>query len=107
MSWIYLYLSIILEIAGTTCIKLSEGYTKIVPSLIMVVCYSLSIISLGLALKKIEIGVAYAIWSGMGTFVIAAIGIVWFKESATLLKITSLILIVVGVISLNLSGSSH
>ena len=107
MSWIYLILAILLEALGTTCMKLSEGFTKIFPSIFMFIFYALCFSSLTFALKKIDVSVAYAIWSGLGTFLIATIGIFWFKEPATTLKIISLGLIVLGVLGLNLSGSNH
>ena len=107
MSWIYLLLAIVLEVSGTTCMKLSQGFTKVWPSIFMFVFYVLCFSSLTLALKGIEISVAYAVWSGLGTALIATIGILWFREPVTAIKITSLGLIVAGVIGLNLSGDSH
>ncbi|HLG13363.1 MAG TPA: multidrug efflux SMR transporter [Blastocatellia bacterium] len=107
MTWIYLAVAIILEVSGTTCMKLSEGFTRAVPSVLMFVLYGLSFGALTLALKKIDLGVAYAIWSAVGTALIATIGILWFKEPATVLKLVSLALVIVGVIGLNLSGGAH
>ena len=105
--WLYLALAIVLEVTGTTSMKLSEGFTKIVPSILMFVFYLASIAALTLALKKIDVSVAYAVWAGLGTALIAVIGIVYFHESATLLKITSILLIVTGVVGLHLSGAKH
>jgi small multidrug resistance pump len=107
MGWFYLFLAIIMEVFGTTSMKYSEGFTKIVPSIIMFVFYGLSLSALTLALKNIEIGVAYAIWSGLGTALITMIGIFLFKESVTALKIISIVIIIIGVIGLNLSGGIH
>lgn len=107
MSWAYLLLAIVLEVLGTTCMKLSQGFTKIVPSVLMVIFYGLCFSSLTVAVKRIDISVAYAVWSGLGTALIATIGIVWFKEPATGLKLVSLGAIVIGVIGLNLTGSNH
>lgn len=107
MSWIYLLLAIILEVLGTTCMKLSQGFTKVGPSILMFVFYGLCFSSLTLALKEIEVSIAYAVWSGLGTALIATIGILWFREPVTAIKITSLGLIVAGVIGLNLRGASH
>lgn len=104
MSWVYLMLAIIMEVIGTVCLKLSEGFTRIIPSLLIFICYVLSIILLTLALKKIEIGMSYAIWSGVGTALIAIIGFIWFKEPATAMKIFSIILIIIGVIGLHLGS---
>jgi small multidrug resistance pump len=107
MTWLYLVLAILLEVSGTTCMKLSEGFTKTVPSILLVVFYTLSLGMLTLALKKIDVSVAYAIWSGVGTALIASIGVLWFKEPATALKLISLGLIIIGVVGLNLSGGAH
>jgi small multidrug resistance pump len=107
MNWLYLAVAILLEITGTTSLKLSQGFTRLLPSLAVIVCYLLSFLALSQALKKIEVGVAYAIWSGVGTALIAAIGILWFKEPMTAIKIGSITLIILGVVGLNLGGGAH
>ena len=105
MTWLYLVLAILLEVSGTTCMKSSEGFTRMVPSILLVVFYTLSFGMLTLALNKIDVSVAYAIWSGVGTALIASIGVLWFKEPATAMKLISLGLIIIGVVGLNLSGA--
>ncbi|MCP4112366.1 MAG: multidrug efflux SMR transporter [Desulfobacteraceae bacterium] len=105
--WLFLAGAIALELAGTTSMKLSEGFTKFVPSVLLFVFYAASFVPLTLALKKIELSVAYAVWSGAGTALIAAIGILYFRETATALKLISILLIIVGVAGLNLSGTKH
>lgn len=107
MIWLYLALAILLEVSGTTCMKLSEGFTKLVPSILLFVFYTMSFGMLTLALKRIDVSVAYAVWSGVGTALIATIGVLWFKEPITALKLVSLALIVGGVVGLNLSGGTH
>lgn len=107
MMWTYLVLAILLEVSGTTCMKLSEGFTKTVPSILLFVFYSLSFGMLTLALKRIDVSVAYAVWSGVGTALIATIGVLWFKEPITALKLISLALIIGGVVGLNLGGGTH
>ena len=107
MTWVYLVLAILFEVSGTTCMKLSEGFTKLVPSILLFVFYTLSLGMLTLALKRIDVSVAYGVWSGVGTALIATIGVLWFKEPATALKLISLVLITVGVVGLNLSGGAH
>ncbi|MEH2349907.1 MAG: multidrug efflux SMR transporter [Nostoc sp.] len=102
-SWIYLIAAILFEVSGTTCMKLSEGFTKIVPSVLIFIFYGLCFCCLTLALKRIEVSVAYSVWAGLGTVLIAMIGIIWFRESATLIKLLSIALIVVGVIGINAS----
>ncbi|OIO59486.1 MAG: hypothetical protein COX57_03040 [Alphaproteobacteria bacterium CG_4_10_14_0_2_um_filter_63_37] len=103
-AWLYLAIAIVLEVGGTTAMKLSEGFTKTTPTVAMAICYVVSIAALGLALKKIEVSVAYAIWAGVGTAVIALLGILYFKEPATLAKGVSIALIVAGVVGLHLQG---
>ena len=107
MSWLFLAVAILFETAGTTCMKLSEGLTRLVPSILLFILYALSFGMVTLAIKRIEVSVAYAVWSGAGTALIAVVGILWFKESVTLLKMVSLALIVVGVFGLNFGGMGH
>jgi small multidrug resistance pump len=103
MSIVYLAAAIVLEICGTTSLKLSDGFTRIGPSVAVVLCYVASFALLSLALRGIELSVAYAVWSGIGTAVVAAIGIAWFGESAGGWKLLCLALIVLGVAGLHLS----
>lgn len=105
MSWLFLTLAILLEVTGTTCLKLSAGFTRPVYSLAVIAFYVASFWCLGLALRTIEVSVAYAIWAGAGTALIALIGMVGFRESVTLFKTVCLVLIVLGVAGLNLSGA--
>jgi len=107
MCWVYLFLAIVLEVTGTTCMKLSEGFAKMVPSLLMFILYALSLSCMALALKKIEVSVAYAVWSALGTALIAVVGIIWFKESLNPVKVVSLGLIIVGVVGLHLSQGTN
>lgn len=107
MTWGYLIIAIILEVCGTTSMKLSQGFTRLGPSLAIFVFYALSFGLLTLALKAIDVSVAYAIWSGVGTALIAAIGMVWFKEPVTAVRMISIVLIVAGVVGLNLSGAAR
>jgi small multidrug resistance pump len=107
MSWLYLVLAIVLEVSGTTSMKLSQGFTQTLPSVLMFLFYGLSLAALTLALKSIDVSMAYAIWSGLGTALIATVGVVWLKEPLNTLKIVSLLLIIIGVIGLNLSGGVH
>jgi small multidrug resistance pump len=107
MAWFYLLLAIVLEIAGTTMLKLSDGFSKLAPSVAMAVLYALSFGALSLTLKRIDVGVAYAVWSALGTALIATIGVLWFHEPVTALKAFSLVAIIGGVVGLYLSGGVH
>jgi small multidrug resistance pump len=100
-SWLLLTAAILLEVAGTTSMKFSAGFTKLLPSILIFIFYAASFAVLTLALRKIDISIAYAIWSGMGTVLITAIGILWFREPATAFKLACIGLIVLGVIGLN------
>ena len=105
--WFFLISAILLEVAGTTAMKFSEGFSKTLPSILMVVLFIASLAMLTLALKKFEIGMAYAIWSGLGTALIAVLGVYLFDETASLMKFLSIALIIAGVVGLHLSGAKH
>jgi len=102
--YLYLLAAIILEVAGTTSMKMSEGFTRTWPSVAMMVFYLLSIGALTLALKRFDMSMAYAIWSGVGTALITIVGIYLFKEPVSLAKLGSIALIIVGVVGLHLSS---
>jgi small multidrug resistance pump len=94
-------------VTGTTALKLSQGFSRLAPSLVVVASYCLSFYLLSLTLKKMEVGMVYAIWSAIGTALIATLAIPWFKEPISVLKVGSLALIILGIIGLNLSGIGH
>lgn len=103
MSWIYLVIAIVTEVIGTAAMKMSEGFTKLVPSILMLAFYGLSFAFLTLAVKKIDVSIGYALWAGIVTAIVAIVGILYFKEPVTILKIASIALIVLGVIGLTLA----
>ena len=107
MGWILLIAAILLEVAGTTNMKLSEGFSKLGPSIGVVFFYSLSIIALTFTVNRMDVSVAYAVWSGMGTALVAIIGLWFFQESLTTVKVMALGLIIVGVAMLHLTSESH
>jgi len=107
MSWIYLGLAIISEVAGTVSMKFSQGFTKTLPSILIFVFYGISMVFTNLAIKKIDISVVYTIWSGVGTAAVAIIGYIWFKEGMPPIKIISISLIIFGVIGLSWLGEGH
>ncbi|OIK09065.1 hypothetical protein BIV60_24945 [Bacillus sp. MUM 116] len=106
MGWIYLILGIIAEVLGSTSMKISEGFTKLIPSILIFVFYGLSLILVTISLKTIEVGIAYAVWAGLGVAIITCISIFLFHESFSLIKVISILLIIAGVIGLNLSGET-
>jgi small multidrug resistance pump len=104
MCWVWLFLAISLEVAATVFMKLSEGFSRVVPTAIMGVLYAVSFVPLAIALKKMDVGVAYAVWSAVGTAMVTLVGVFLFKESVSALKVVSIALIIAGVVSLNLSS---
>ena len=106
LFWIYLLIAILTEVVGTSLMKASQGLTRVLPTVFMFVLYAVSFVFMAFALKKIEVGIAYAIWSGLGPAMIAVIGIAWFRESLNLPKVLGIILIIAGVVLLNLKGGS-
>jgi small multidrug resistance pump len=104
MNYYYLLLlAIAFEVCGTTCMKLSEGFSRLFPSVSIFVFYAISFYFFTLSLKGIDVSIAYAIWAGLGTALITVIGIFFFKEPVNTLKIASLFFVVAGVVGLNLS----
>lgn len=100
LAWIYMTLAIFTEVAGITAMKMSDGFTQLTPSIFIFIFYTLSLAFLTLSLKKLDIGFAYAIWSGLGTLLIFIIGVSIFHEPITLLKSLAFGCIIVGVIGL-------
>jgi small multidrug resistance pump len=100
--WIYLLLGILFEVLGTVSMKLADGFTKLWPSVFVFVFYGVSLVFLTLVFKKLEISVTYAIWAGLGTAFTAAIGIIWFNEPVTIIKIVSVLFIIIGIIGLEI-----
>ena len=106
-SWFLLVAAIAAEVGGTTCLKLSDGFSRLVPSIGVFVLYPLSFVFLANVLTRIDVSVAYAIWSGLGTALVAAIGILLLGEPMTLLRLASVGLIILGVVGLQLTGAVH
>ena len=102
--WIYLLIAILTEVVGTTMMKVSQGLTRLIPSVLMFVMYAISFVFMAWALRKLEVSTAYAIWSGLGTALIAAIGIVWFQESFSISKLVGTGLVIAGVVLLNIKS---
>ena len=106
-AWLLLAGAIGAELAATTALKLSDGFSRLGPSAVVVLGYGLSFWLLGQVLKTMEVGIVYAIWSGAGLAIIALIGILFLGESVSLVKLAGLAAVLVGVVLLNLSGKGH
>lgn len=108
MAWVWLVGAILAEIVATSALKASQGFTVLWASVVVVVGYIVSSVGLAQALKLgMGLGTAYAVWSGLGTSLIAVIGWVVFGDKLGLAGIAGITLIIVGVTLLNLSGSAH
>lgn len=102
MSWLYLALAIGAEIIATTALKVSDGFTRLGPSVLAASGYVIAFYFLALTLRTIPVGVAYAIWSGVGIVAIALIGTIWFHQHLNIASVTGIGLIIVGVTLLQL-----
>jgi small multidrug resistance pump len=100
-AWVVLSGAILLEVAGTTSMRLSEGFTRLTPSVLIFVFYALSFALNTLVIRVLGLSVVYGVWSGVGTVLTALIGIYYFKEPVTAIKMVSIGLIVIGVMGLH------
>jgi small multidrug resistance pump len=103
-AWLVLSAAIFFEVAGTTCMRLSEGFTRLTPSVLIFVFYAISFALNTLVVRTLGLSVVYAVWSGVGTVLTALIGYLYFKEPATAVKMASAGLIVLGVVGLHWSS---
>ncbi len=101
--WLYLWVAIFFGVLGTISMKLSHGLKKWKPCVALFLFYAISFFALTLALAGIHLSVVYAVWSGVGTILVAMVGVIGFHEKMTMKKIISLLLIVLGVIGIHLS----
>ena len=105
MGYLLLAGAIAAEVAATTAMKYSEGFSRLLPSLVTALGYLVSFALLAQTLKTVSVGTAYAIWAGVGTAAIATIGIVVLGDGLTVTKAAGIALIIVGVVVLNLGGA--
>jgi len=103
--WLILSLAILLEVCGTVCLKLSHGFSRLLPSIGVVCFYLGSFAVIAQSLKTLEVGIAYAIWAGVGTALIAVVGILAFGESVTAFKILGLLMIIGGTFLLRMASA--
>ncbi|CAB5722415.1 Quaternary ammonium compound-resistance protein sugE [Delftia tsuruhatensis] len=99
-SWLLIAASIAAEVAGTVAMRYSDGLTRPLPSLVTGISYLFAIWSMSLAVRHLEVGLAYAVWAGTGTALIALAGMLWLGESTAPTRIIALLLIVLGVLLL-------
>lgn len=106
MAYVYLGIAIIAEVIGTSALKASDGFSKTWPSVLTVVGYAIAFWCLSQTLRTIPTGIAYAIWSGVGIVLIAAVGWVWFKQALDAPALIGMGLIIAGVAVINLFSKS-
>ena len=102
LAWALLFVAGVLEIVWAVGLRYSDGFTRLGPSVITIAAMVFSVVLLGLSLKSIPLGTAYAIWVGIGAVGVAALGIWLFDESATFMRLASISLITLGIIGLKL-----
>ena len=100
-SYVYLGIAIVSEVIGTSALKASDGFTRLLPGLATLVAYACAFYFLSLTLRSIPVGIAYAIWSGAGIVLIALIGVFWFRQPLDLGAVIGLGLIIAGVAVVN------
>ncbi|MCV6547142.1 MAG: multidrug efflux SMR transporter [Cohaesibacter sp.] len=98
MNWLYLGFAILFEVAGTSALILSQGFSKALPTVLSLIAFAIAFFFLSLALKTIPVGIAYAIWSGAGIVLISLIGFFLFKQSLDLPALIGIALIIGGVV---------
>lgn len=102
MQWIYLTIAIVSEVVATSALKSAEGFTRLIPSVLVVAGYALAFYFLSLTLRTIPLGVAYAIWAGVGVALVALVGWLVYHQSLGIAELIGIALIVSGVVVLNL-----
>jgi len=107
MAWVFLSIAIAAEILGTLSLKASDGLSKLWPSLGVLIGYALAFTLMAISLKKLDVGITYAIWSGVGIIGAAIGGVIFFDQQLSRMTIIGMAIIIVGVVVMNLGGASH
>ena len=102
MAHLYLFIAIVGEVAATSALKAAEGFTRLVPSIVVIVGYGIAFYFLSLVLKTLPVGIAYAVWSGLGIVIITVIGAILFKQIPDLPAIVGMSFIIAGVAIINI-----
>ena len=106
MHWLFLSIAIVGEVVGTTALKSSNGFTRLWPSLLVLAGYAIAFFFLSLTLRTIPIGITYAIWSGAGTVLIAAVGYAVHGQTPDVAAVIGMMLIIGGVVVINVFSKS-
>lgn len=107
MGWLFLIMTIVLEVGGTIAAKQANGFTNLVASTWTILFYILSFICLTIAMKNIEMSIAYPIWTGVAILTTSVLGIVLFHESMNVAKGCSIFFLTLGLVGLTMGGQSH
>ncbi|HEV2778202.1 MAG TPA: multidrug efflux SMR transporter [Actinophytocola sp.] len=105
MPWILLFGAITAEVVATSALKLSNGLSRLAPTVVVAIGYLLAFVLLAFAVRQLQVSIAYAIWSGVGTAAICVIGMVALNEPLTAAKALGVLMIIGGVVTLNLAGA--
>jgi small multidrug resistance pump len=101
MNYVYLFAAIMSEVVATSALKAAEGFSRFWPSVIVIVGYGLAFYCLSLTVRTVPIGIAYAIWSGVGIVLISLVGLLLYRQSLDLPAVIGMALILVGVLIIN------
>jgi small multidrug resistance pump len=107
MPYIYLIIAISTEVIGSAFLKSSEGFSKFIPSLGTIISFGILFLFLSKTMQHLPLNITYATWAGLGLVLTTVVSIIIFKEQINLITIVSIVLIIVGVVSLNIFGTSH
>jgi small multidrug resistance pump len=105
VPYVFLLLAIAFEVVATSLLKLSDGFSRLWPTVGCLAGYVAAFVLLAVVVRHVPVGVAYAVWAGLGTAAIAAVGVVFLHESITVAKVAGVLLVIGGVVTLNLGGA--
>ena len=106
MNWLYLTIAIVSEVLATSALKASDGFTRLYPSAVVVIGYGLAFYFLSLTLRTIPVGIAYAVWSGVGVVLVSSVGWILYGQKLDIAAVVGIALIIAGVIVLNVFSKS-
>lgn len=106
MKYLYLFIAIVSEVVATSSLKASESFSKLIPSILVIVGYALAVYFLSLTVKVMPVGITYAIWSGVGIVLVTIAGVILYKQTPDLPAILGMILIMVGVLVINIFSNT-
>ncbi|GAA2430476.1 multidrug efflux SMR transporter [Streptomyces macrosporus] len=106
MAYVFLCLAIVAEVVGTSLLKATEGFSRLWPTVACLTSYGAAFLTLSLAIRSgLNVGIGYAVWSGLGTTLIVVIGALFLDEPVTVAKVVGVALVIAGVVVLNLGGA--